>query len=79
MGAQLEGLVLGVLSLSKLHSHERLLPSLTQEEIQKGSVRQFTAQAHTAPVFPACQKIGIEGLCPGKSHCGVLGAALQRA
>lgn len=79
MGAQQEGLALGVLSLSKLHPRERLLPSLTREEIQKGSVRQLTAQAHTAPMFPACQKTGIEGLCPGKSHCGVVGAALQRA
>lgn len=79
MGAQLEGLALGVLSLWKLHPRERLLPSLTREEIQKGSVRQLTAQAHTAPMFPACQKTGIEGLYPGKSHCGVVGAALRRA
>lgn len=78
MGTQLEGLALGVLSLSKLHPHESLLPSLTREEIQKSSVRQLTAQAHTAPVFPVCQKTGIAGLCPGKSHCGVAGAALQR-
>lgn len=79
MGAQQEGLALDVLSLWKLHPRERLLPSLTREEIQKGSVRQLTAQAHIAPMFPACQKTGIEELCPGKSHCGVVGAALQRA